>query len=190
MAGYHPGSDVIIVMGVCGCGKTTVGEALAEELDAVFVEGDSVHPKANREKMERGEALTDDDRWPWLDALAKQALGCILDSSGLPVTPVVVLAASCLARKYRDRIRSHRGLAGVARVSFVHLEIDQDTASARVAARGTNHFMPESLVPSQFEVLEELEEDEYGVTIDARLSDPPTLILSILSSLSIPSLLS
>ena len=183
---HHPGSDVIVVMGVSGCGKTTVGEALAEELGTVFVEGDSVHPKANREKMEGGVPLTDDDRWPWLDGLAKQALGCILDSSGLPVTPVVVMAASCLARRYRDRIRGHRGLASVARVSFVHLVIDTDTASTRVAARGDQHFMPESLVSSQFDVLEPLEDDEFGLTIDdAHLSDTPTLVQSIITSLSL-----
>jgi gluconokinase len=142
-------------MGVTGCGKTAVGQALAARLGAIFIEGDALHPAENVARMARGEPLTDDLRAGWLDAIGK----AITTESGR--NRDAVAACSALKRQYRDRLRgfSH-GLA------FVYLKLDPSTARARVAAR-TDHFMPASLVESQFAILEEPDVDETALTLDA-----------------------
>lgn len=150
----------IVVMGVAGSGKSTVGELLARRLQAPFVEGDSRHPAANVAKMAAGEPLTDEDRHPWLDdlnALLRAAPGC------------VVVACSALKREYRERLDhlpGPDGTPGRLGVRFVYLHLDPATAEARVAGRAA-HFMRSTLVPSQFATLERLEVDESGVRIDA-----------------------
>jgi gluconokinase len=156
------GGPPIVVMGVAGCGKSTVGELLARRLQAPFVEGDGRHPEANVAKMAAGEPLTDEDRRPWLDDLN----GVLRDASGC-----VVVACSALKREYRerlDRFPGPDGTAGRLGVRFVYLHLDQATAEARVAGR-TDHFMRPALVPSQFAALEPLEVDETGVRIDATM---------------------
>ncbi|MFI5793279.1 gluconokinase, GntK/IdnK-type [Streptomyces sp. NPDC051677] len=146
----------VVVMGVTGCGKTTVGRYLAESLGAPFEEGDRFHPRRNVESMEHGGRLDDRSRSPWLAAVAgrMRAAG---SEEGLVIT------CSALRRIYRELLRVARPDA-----FFVHLELDQDEATARVAGR-QSHYMPASLVPSQFEDLEPLQEDEAGMTVDATL---------------------
>ena len=140
----------IVVMGVSGSGKSTIGELLAERLDVPFVDADSLHPLTNVEKMEQGIPLDDDDRWPWLQAVGEH----IAAASG-----GIVVACSALKRSYRDRIRS-----AAPDVRFAYLEGDQGLLAARMAARH-NHFMPPSLLDSQLATLEPLASDEAGVTV-------------------------
>jgi gluconokinase len=133
---------VIVVMGVSGSGKTTVGKALAEALGAEFAEGDAYHPPANVEKMRRGIPLEDADRWPWLQTLAAQI------DRWLSARQTVVLACSALKQSYRDVLA--RGRAGVR---FVHLEGDEALIRARLERR-RGHYMPPSLLASQIAALE------------------------------------
>lgn len=133
---------IALLMGVCGCGKTTVGQALAEELGWTFVDADDLHPPENVAKMASGVALTDEDRWPWYDRIVAELRR--LDEAGRHV----VLACSALKQAYRDRIA--RG--GDVRIVF--LKGDAATIEPRLASR-RGHFMPASLLASQFATLEE-----------------------------------
>ncbi len=146
----------VVVMGVAGTGKSTVAMLLAETLEIDFVEGDSHHPDANIAKMSAGEALTDEDRWPWLERLSQIAGASLAGGRSL------VLTCSALKRSYRDVLR-----AGVpeGRLFLVHLDADVDVLTERMAQR-TKHFMPPSLLVSQIETLEPLGEDERGVVVD------------------------
>lgn len=145
----------IVVMGVSGCGKTSVAEGLAAALPAVFIEGDSLHPPANVEKMSRGIPLTDGDRWPWLDAVG-QALAL-----GLAGGRGVVVSCSALRKVYRDRLREAAGGA----LSFVFLKGDRSVLLSRMAAR-QGHFMPASLLDSQLATLEDPSGEPGVVTVD------------------------
>ncbi|QIX27909.1 gluconokinase [Nocardioides sp. JQ2195] len=147
----QPG-PLLVAMGVSGSGKTAVGSALARRLRVPFVDGDDLHPQANVEKMSRGEALDDDDRRPWLDAV-----GAWLSAHE---TGGGVVACSALKRRYRDQLRQHSD-----RVEFVHLHGDRDLIAARQADR-SGHFMPSSLLTSQLRTLEQLAPDEAGLVID------------------------
>lgn len=133
---------IVLLMGVCGCGKTTVGQALAEELGWTFVDADNLHPPENVAKMASGVALTDEDRWPWYDRIVAELRR--LDKAGRHV----VLACSALKQAYRDRIA--RG----GDVRTVFLKGDAATIEPRLASR-RGHFMPASLLASQFATLEE-----------------------------------
>jgi gluconokinase len=133
---------VVVLMGVCGCGKTTVGRTLAEELGWPFLDADDFHPAANVAKMRAGTALTDDDRWPWLDRLAAEMAA--INARGAHA----VLACSALKQSYRDR------LARAGDVRFFHLKGDRATIAPRLAAR-PGHYMPASLLDSQLATLEE-----------------------------------
>lgn len=132
----------IVVMGVSGCGKTTVGRALAQALGWRFVDADDFHPPANVHKMRAGIALDDTDRAPWLARLNAVIRHAIATDAPL------VLACSALKARYRERLRERA--AGVA---FVHLAGDFDTIRARLAAR-SGHYMPPALLQSQFDALE------------------------------------
>jgi len=130
----------LVIMGVAGCGKSSLGAALARAEGLPLVEGDDFHGAANRDKMARGVPLTDADRAGWLDMLAQQ----------LQRRPAgVVLTCSALRRAYRERLR-----AATPGLRFVFLELDRAQALARVAARGSAHFFSTSLVDSQFATLE------------------------------------
>lgn len=153
----------VVVMGVSGNGKTTVGTWLAEELDRVFIEGDDFHPKANIDKMSSGTPLNDDDRRPWLAALAAEVRR--LDGEGQGS----VMGCSALRRRYRDWLRE-----GYPGLFFVHLDADYDTLLTRMERR--EHFMPPALLRSQFDTLEPLEPDEQGVVIDVHA--PPDQVVS------------
>lgn len=143
----------IVVMGVTATGKTTVGTALAEALGGVFVEGDAFHPTANIDKMAAGIPLDDDDRRPWLRALAGEIAR--LDAAA----EISVTACSALRRLYRDWLRE-----GHPDLFFVHLDATFDVLLDRMKRR--THFMPPSLLQSQLDTLEPLEPDEAGVVID------------------------
>jgi gluconokinase len=138
-------------MGVAGCGKSTVGAALAGRIGAQYVDGDDLHPASNVAKMARGEPLTDDDRWPWLDRVG-QALAA--------VEGPVIIGCSALKRRYRDRIRAEAGP-----VTFVHLAGSRAVIERRMAAR-KGHFMPVSLLDSQFAALEPPMPDETAISVD------------------------
>ena len=142
----------LIVMGVSGCGKSTVGQALAERLGAVYLEGDSFHPAANIARMAAGIALTDSDRDPWLAELSRQ----MADHDPLSS---MVLTCSALKKSYRQQLVTY-----AKQVVFVYLQGDRDEIHQRVAERA-NHFMALSLVDSQFETLEEPDVDENVITV-------------------------
>jgi gluconokinase len=147
----------IVVMGVSGSGKTSIGEGLAARLGMPLLEGDQFHPKANIAKMSSGTPLTDDDRWPWLDAIAR----AMREAPG-----GVIVTCSSLRRIYRDRLRAGAGRP----VLFVFLEGSKETIAARLADR-KGHFMPPSLLASQFATLEPPGDAEPGIV---RVSiDPP-----------------
>ncbi|BBZ09557.1 gluconokinase [Mycolicibacterium doricum] len=141
----------IVVMGVSGSGKSTVGAALAQRLRVPFADADDFHPPENIAKMTAGRALDDDDRHPWLESIGEWLA---LHGDG------GVMSCSALKRKYRDQLRRH-----CAEVEFLHLAGSLETIGRRQASR-PGHFMPASLLASQFETLEPLDPDERGVTID------------------------
>ncbi|CAM5381936.1 Gluconokinase OS=Streptomyces alboniger OX=132473 GN=CP975_06695 PE=3 SV=1 [Streptomyces alboniger] len=166
-AGAGQGQPIVLVLGVTGSGKTTVGKAVAELLHLPFVEGDDFHPAANVAKMSAGRALDDADREPWLRALADRVRHSVEAGEGL------VVACSALKRAYRDGLRA----AARGRLWCLYLALDRDTAWDRVSRR-TGHFMPAQLVDSQFETLEPLEPDEPGMTMDAT-ADLPTQLTRV-----------
>jgi gluconokinase len=148
-------STIVVVMGVTGCGKTTIGRLLAERLGVAYAEADSFHPPANVAKMITGQALDDDDRYPWLEEIADWIRARVQGGEG------GVVSCSALKVRYRDLLRE----AG-AGVWFLHLDADRDLITRRVAARH-DHFMPVSLIDSQFRALEPLRLNEEGAVIDA-----------------------
>ena len=143
----------IVVMGVSGSGKSTVGAALAQRLRVPFADADDFHPPANIAKMTAGQPLDDDDRYPWLEAIGQWLAERCASGGG-------VMSCSALKRRYRDQLRRH-----CASVEFLHLSGTPDVISKRQASR-PGHFMPASLLASQFATLEPLEPDERGVVID------------------------
>ncbi len=163
----------VVVMGVCGCGKSTVGGRLARELGALFIEGDAFHPPANVARMAAGIALTDADRQGWLEALAAQL------ADARRAGRSVVLACSALKRRYRDVLRQ-----GAPDLRVVHLTGDRAMLAVRLAAR-QGHYMPASLLDSQLATLETPDPDERAITLDA---GAPTdrLVQSALTQLQAP----
>lgn len=144
-----------IIMGVSGCGKSTVGQLLAERLGLPFAEGDEFHSAANRAKMAAGIALVDDDRWPWLASLRDWM------SAQADAGQSTVVACSALRRAYREVLREARG-----EVLFVHLRVTPDALAQRMTER-VGHYMPPSLLASQLATLEELGPDEHALVLDA-----------------------
>lgn len=146
----------IVVMGVSGCGKSSVARLLAERLACDFIEGDDAHPQENIDRMAEGIPLTDADRLGWLQTL-KQTL-----QNHAHAGSSVVLTCSALKRRYRDLLRE-----GDSRLFFVHLHGDYALIAQRMQSRN-RHFMPSSLLDSQFADLEPLQADEYGIVLDIR----------------------
>jgi gluconokinase len=143
----------IVVMGVAGSGKTTIGEKLAGRLRWAYEDGDKFHPTANVEKMSAGHPLTDEDRWPWLQAIADE-IDRVCRQSGH-----VVIACSALKRAYRDVL-----VHGRDDVRIVYLDGTQQLIAGRLAAR-KGHFMPPTLLESQFKTLEPPGPEERPVTV-------------------------
>lgn len=158
----------IVVMGVTGSGKTTVGAALARTLGWRFLDADDFHPEANVRKMASGIPLTDDDRWPWLDRLRDEMRSA--RASGVDV----VLACSALKASYRAR------LAEAGEVRYVYLEGTRESIAERLASR-RHRYMPPSLLASQFETLEPPTD---AVQVDLRLA-PEEQVASILARLGL-----
>jgi gluconokinase len=153
-------------MGVAGCGKSSVGAALAPALNARYIDGDDLHPPANIAKMQRGEPLTDADRWPWL-----ALVGAVL------AKPVAIVGCSALKRAYRDHIASQAG----GPVCFIHLSGSRALIGARMKARA-GHFMPATLLDSQFATLEPPMPDEFAISVE--IDQPmPGLVAEILEKL-------
>ena len=143
----------LVVMGVSGCGKSSVGEGIAKALHLPYVDGDDLHPPENVAKMRAGIPLTDEDRWPWLDRVAET------------LQQDCVIGCSALKRRYRDRIRQ----AGP--VQFLHLTGSREVIAARMQAR-KGHYMPPSLLDSQFAALEPPGHDEaISIDIDQPMAD-------------------
>ena len=161
----------IIVMGVSGSGKSTIGALLAEALGWPFADADGFHPAANVAKMAAGQPLTDEDRWPWLDAIAAQ-----IGASRTAEQPVVV-ACSALRRAYRERLR-----AGHGDLIFLHLAGAPEVIAARQAAR-QGHFMPPSLMASQFATLEDPAAEADAVTVSVSAS-PHEVVAAALEQLA------
>lgn len=149
---HDGGAPLLVVMGVSGSGKSTVGAALAQRLGVPFEDADDLHPPANIAKMSAGIPLDDGDRRPWLETIGEWLAAH--DGQG------GVISCSALKRSYRDQLRAH-----AARAVFVHLHGTREVIARRQAAR-PGHFMPASLLDSQFDTLEPLAEDEAGVVID------------------------
>jgi gluconokinase len=149
-------------MGVAGSGKSLVGRALAPRIGAAYVDGDDLHPPANIAKMSRGEALSDADRWPWLNRV-----GAVLAAA----EGRIVVGCSALRRAYRDRIRAAAG----GPVTFVHLSGGRAVIASRMRARH-GHFMPASLIDSQFATLEPPDPEEHAITVD--IDQPPGAVVA------------
>ncbi len=160
----------VVLMGVSGCGKSTVGEGLSARLGWHFVEGDSLHPPENVAKMSAGQPLGDQDRAGWLDALSVELASARSTEQGL------VVSCSALKRSYRDRLR-----AGDPHVLFVHLAGSRECIAQRLAAR-THLYMPPTLLASQFADLQPPEADEQALCLDVEQT-PAQLMAAIVQHL-------
>jgi gluconokinase len=158
-----------VIMGVCGCGKSTVGAALARAFDVAFIEGDAYHPAPNVIKMSAGEPLTDDDRAGWLQALAREIAAARARGEG------IVVSCSALKRRYRDQLRQ-----ADPDLRFAHLQGPRGMIAARMQTR-IGHYMPISLLDSQLRDLEPLQPGESGLTLDTT-QPPDALVASIIVS--------
>ncbi|MES2032137.1 MAG: gluconokinase [Pseudomonadota bacterium] len=143
----------LVVMGVSSSGKSSIGKALADRLGWHFADGDDFHPPANVEKQRAGQPLTDEDRWPWLQSIADEIDRVTADGGRL------VVACSALKRVYRDLL-----LHGRHDIRIVYLDGARELIAKRMAAR-KNHFMPPSLLDSQFRTLEVPGPDERPITV-------------------------
>jgi gluconokinase len=152
---------IVIAMGVCSSGKTSVGKVIASRMNWTFIEGDELHPPANITKMASGVPLTDEDRWPWLDTIADRIRE--IDEAG----GSAVVACSALRRAYRDRLRRSG-----ADLRFLHLTGDVSLIRQRMERR-SGHFMPAGLLDSQLATLEPAGVDEtlYEVDISGNVGD-------------------
>ncbi len=163
-------SDIFVVMGVSGCGKSTVGAQLADALGVAFLEGDVLHPERNVARMAAGLALDDDDRAGWLQALAARIRQARAAGQGL------VLSCSALKRSYRDILRS-----GAPDLGFIYLHGEPALLAERMAAR-TGHYMPLSLLASQLSTLEVPGVEENAQRFDVA-SRPEDIVAAVVAGL-------
>lgn len=145
----------LIVMGVSGSGKTSIGEGIAAYLNVHFIEGDALHPAANVEKMSKGIPLTDEDRWPWLEKIGGEIAASLARGEGIAVS------CSALKRVYRERLRAAAG----GHLYFIYLDGSKELLTKRMGER-KGHFMPASLLESQLQILEIPTGEPHVVTVD------------------------
>ena len=169
-----PSVGAVIVMGVAGCGKSTLGQELAARLGCGFLEGDAFHTPENIAKMAHGTPLDDADRWPWLDTVGA-ALGRATQAGGSAIA-----GCSALKRSYRERLAAAAGRP----LRFIHLTGARELLAARMSAR-TAHFMPTTLLDSQLATLEPLQPDEPALVLDVA-QPPPLLVAAALRWLTAP----
>ncbi|WP_295854522.1 gluconokinase [Tardiphaga sp.] len=167
----HEAPCALIVMGVAGSGKSTIAEALAAKLGWRFADGDAFHPASNVAKMSAGHPLTDDDRWPWLQAIADE-IDAVADRGGQ-----IVVACSALKRAYRDVL-----VHGRDDVRLVYLDGSQPLIAERLASR-KGHFMPPGLLDSQFATLRPPGTDESPITVSINAT-VDVIITAILAQLT------
>jgi gluconokinase len=146
--------QAVIVMGVSGCGKSSVGEALAQRLGLPFIEGDMLHPESNVAKMAAGTPLTDEDRWPWLTVIGERMADALARGEG------IIVSCSALKKIYREHLRAATG----GRLAFVYLDGSRELLGRRMGAR-TGHFMPLGLLDSQLATLEVPTGEQGVVTV-------------------------
>jgi gluconokinase len=166
--------SAIVVMGVSGSGKSTIASMLAQRLHWVYEDADWFHPKSNIEKMHHGEPLNDEDRWPWLRAIAEW-IDATRSAGGHGV-----VACSALKRAYRDILIGNR-----RDVRLVFLKGDRDLIARRIAARA-DHFMPSTLLESQFATLQEPQADERPIVVTI-VPHPREIVEAIVSELGVES---
>ena len=154
----NPAYPPMIVMGVSGCGKSTVGQKLASRLGLAFIDGDDLHPKSNKDKMAAGHPLNDDDRRPWLETIGEALAASV--AAGTPA----IIACSALKRSYRDLLRSCE--PGTV---FVHLSGSPELIQSRLDER-SHEYMPPTLLASQLNTLEAIASDEAAVEVEVSLS--------------------
>lgn len=167
-------TSAIVVMGVSGSGKSTIASMLAQRLHWVYEDGDWFHPKSNIEKMHRGEPLNDEDRWPWLHAIAEW-IDATRHAGGHGV-----VACSALKRAYRDVLIGDR-----RDVRLVFLKGDRELIARRIAARA-DHFMPTTLLDSQFATLQEPQADERPIVVSI-VPHPREIVEAVVSELGVQS---
>ncbi len=167
---------IVVAMGVCGSGKTSVGKAIATRMNWTFIEGDDLHPPANKAKMAAGVPLTDEDRWPWLDRIADR-MRAIDEADGS-----AVVACSALRQAYRDRLRR----SGVD-LRFLHLTGDVRLIRQRMKGR-SGHFMPAGLLDSQLAILEpaRLDEDLFEIDISGNVGELAEAAIRSLTGRPVP----
>jgi carbohydrate kinase (thermoresistant glucokinase family) len=158
-----PSPSILLIMGVSGCGKTTTAQRLAKQLGWTFRDGDTFHPEKNVAKMKDGTPLTDDDRWPWLDAI-----GAWIDEHRLSDKKAIV-TCSALKRSYRQRLLHNR-----PGVQLIYLKGSKGLIGDRISRR-RNHFMPTSLLDSQFATLEEPLGHERPIVVNVAM--PPNRVV-------------
>lgn len=175
---------VIIVGGPAGTGKTTIASMLASEYQCPFIEGDNLHPQANVDKMARGEPLTDDDRWGWLETLSKEAAARATDPEN--ASGVAIASCSMLKRVYRDYLKKWSGSQVTFR--FVFLHTSYEVLMQRVSSR-QGHYMKSDMVRSQYEIMEIPADSELlaaggdAVPVDTTDKTPDTILAEVLGAI-------
>lgn len=162
---------IIVLMGVCGCGKSTVAQHLVDHYDMKYAEADDFHPQANIDKMAAGHPLTDEDRWPWLGTIAAW-----IDERVAAGEPAVV-TCSALKKIYRDKLRRQG-------VVFVYMQGTFDEVMERLSHR-QGHFMKPSMLQSQFDILEEPGDDEVHVNVHIGQTDPEHEAMAVADALGL-----
>ncbi|WP_209371425.1 gluconokinase [Brevibacterium renqingii] len=157
--GQHPSLPPLVIMGVSGTGKTVLGAQVAQALDRRFVDADDLHSAANKQKMHSGTPLTDEDRTPWLDSVAAEAVRA----------PAPVIACSALKRSYRDLLRK-----AAPDLIFIHLAGPREVIAAHLAGR-SHEFMSPDLLDSQLATLEPLDDEEAHAIVDVDHPIPEVL---------------